>query len=59
VRAGAPAEERSWTIEGAGCVALPWPVTEPGPPYAVLALGPVSAVDRDAVRRAVRDAVEG
>ncbi|MDQ6524851.1 helix-turn-helix domain-containing protein [Nocardioides sp. LHD-245] len=59
VRAGAPAEERSWTVEGAGCIALPWPVVEPGPPYAVLALGPVADVDRDAdaTRQALRDAV--
>ncbi|GAA1546488.1 helix-turn-helix domain-containing protein [Nocardioides humi] len=59
VRAGAPAEERSWTLPGAGCIALPWPVVEPAPPYAVLALGPAADIDRDAdaVRQALRDAV--
>jgi len=60
VRAGAPAEERSWTIEGAGCVALPWPLVEPGPPYAVLVIGPVERIEESAhdVRQALRDTTE-
>ncbi|MBM0126221.1 helix-turn-helix domain-containing protein [Pimelobacter simplex] len=61
VRAGAVAEERSWTIAGVGCVALPWPLLEPAPPYSVLAVGRAEDLDRDAeaVRQAVRDAVAG
>lgn len=59
VRSGAAVEERGWTIPGIGCAALPWPVPEPGPPVAALVLGPVAAVGRDAVRRALRNAVQG
>ncbi|WGY01735.1 helix-turn-helix domain-containing protein [Nocardioides sp. QY071] len=61
VRSGSAAEERSWTIAGVSCVALPWPLLEPAPPYAVLAVGPTDDLERDpdAVRQAVRDAVAG
>lgn len=60
VRAGAPAEERSWTVPGTGCTALPWPVPGSGAPYAALALGPVEALERDGarVRRALRASVD-
>jgi DNA-binding IclR family transcriptional regulator len=61
IRGGAPAEERSWTIAGAGCIALPWPIPQPGPPHAALVVGAATLVERDAVelRRALRECVEG
>lgn len=60
VRAGAPAEERSWTIDGAGCLALPWPVLSPAPPHAALAVGPVALLDADtdALRHTLSECIE-
>lgn len=59
VRAGGTAEERSWTVPGLGCSALPWPVPPSGLPHAVLVLGPADELDHDAelVRRALQACV--
>ncbi len=59
VRAGAPAQERGWTVAGSGCTAVPWPVPQAGSPYAALVLGPTEVLERDEepIRRALAAAV--